>query len=58
MIRKILFLRDTLQITPWNRTSDSLYVEWIMHKIFSIDKSAQNVDFDNFEEGCNWTYYV
>ena len=42
--------------TPWNRTDASLRAEWTSHNLFApIDKSAQDIDFDNAEEG--WTIW-
>lgn len=41
--------------TPWNRTDGSLLTEWKSHHFFAaFDKSAQDIDFDNAEEG--WTF--
>jgi hypothetical protein len=41
--------------TSWNRTDDSLFTEWESHHFFSpFDKSAQDIEFDNAEEG--WTF--
>lgn len=36
--------------TPWERSTPSLQVEYTMHQIFSFDRSAQDIDFDNKEE--------
>ena len=41
--------------TPWERSESSLLTEWNSHQVFAIfDKSAQDIDFDNDEEG--WTF--
>ena len=45
--------------TPWDRSEQSLLVEWRSHNLFApFDKSAQDVDFDNPEEGFNFWDYV
>lgn len=45
--------------TAWNRTLESLLVEWKEHKryAFASDR-AKNVDFDNAEEGKDAWYYA
>ena len=43
--------------TPWDRTNESLLVEWQGHHKYRIAKSAQNIDFDNREEGKPADYY-
>ena len=44
--------------TPWERTERSLFIEWNAHRAFSpFDVSAQNVDFDNVEEGEGYLYF-
>jgi len=44
--------------TAWERTNRSLFIEWDAHRIFSpFDASAQNVDFDNMEEGKGYLYF-
>ena len=41
--------------TPWDRSHTSLLTEWNSHMFFTpFDKSAQDIDFDNEEEG--WTF--
>ena len=41
--------------TPWARSEQSLLTEWNSHHVFAaFDKSAQDIDFDNHEEG--WTF--
>lgn len=45
--------------TPWKRTAKSLLVEWKQHALYSpFDKSAQDIDFDNAEEGKGARYYI
>lgn len=44
--------------TPWERTDRSLHIEWNSHNLFApFSASAQNIDFDNEEEGCGYIYY-
>ena len=46
--------------TSWNRTRKSLTVEWRAHMWFGGKlgvKRAQNIDFDNKEEGKNYKYF-
>ena len=43
--------------TDWSRTAHSLYHEWECHNEFSIAESAQNIDFDNDEEGKTRIYF-
>ena len=43
--------------TDWNRTDESLLIEWEGHHIYRIAKSAKNIDFDNNEEGMPLDYY-
>ena len=46
--------------TAWNRTKDSLLKEWKAHMLFWGDlgvKRAQNVDFDNNEEGKGYKHF-
>ena len=44
--------------TPWERTDRSLHIEWNSHNLFApFSASAQNIDFDNDEEGCGYIYY-
>ncbi len=59
-IINIMQLYDKDFNTAWNRTDDSLMVEWENHDIYSwLDKSAQDIDFDNDEEGySSWDYFV
>ena len=46
-------------LTKWNRSAKSLLSEWNSHDFFApYDVSAQNVDFDNAEEGMRFRYYV
>lgn len=50
---------DQYHNTPWERTEESLLLEWQMHHVFAaFDVSAQNVDFDNNEEGKDEIYYI
>ena len=41
----------------WNRTKDSLLIEWKAHHRYRIAKSARDIDFDRAEEGCDMKYY-
>ena len=44
--------------TPWKRDSlYYLYVEWDAHKAMAISPRAQNVDFDNLEDGKGYLYF-
>ena len=45
--------------TAWDRSDSSLDTEWIAHNACApLDKSAQNIDFDNGEEGFTlWNYF-
>ena len=55
----VLLEHDRIYCTAWNRTKDSLVTEWKWHMNFQkFSTSAQNVDFDNYEEGKNGEYYV
>ena len=50
---------DQYHNTPWERTSTSLLIEWEEHDRFAFaHESAQNVDFDNNEEGKDEIYYI
>ena len=43
----------------WNRTKKSVLSEWKIHALFApLSDRAQNIDFDEAEEGANATYYV
>lgn len=45
--------------TPWDRSIGSLSTEWTAHNIFApFDESAQNVDFNNKEEGFSFFDYI
>lgn len=44
--------------TNWERTKESLKTEWVWHNNFSFERSAQNIDFDNAEEGKTGWYYI
>lgn len=58
LIAECLIQYDTDFDTSWQRTSSSLVTEWKAHNIFApFDSSAQNVDFDNAEEGKKTGYY-
>lgn len=41
----------------WRRTKQSVLVEWRNHHLYSLKKQAQDVDFDNAEEGKGTWYY-
>ena len=58
-ILKCLLEYDDDFHTAWDRTLDSLLIEWREHKryAFASDR-AKNVDFDNAEEGKNAWYYA
>ena len=44
--------------TAWNRTSDSLMTEWKEHHRYAFaSPRAQNIDFDNNEEGKGFFYF-
>ena len=50
---------DTDFNTDWDRTKKSLMTEWKGHHSFQLfSKSAQNIDFDNAEEGKSYWYYT
>ena len=54
----VLFEYDDDFGTPWNRTKESVLSEWKSHKAFAFaSETAQNVDFDNKEEGKGFVYY-
>ena len=43
----------------WNRTKESVLSEWKSHNFFAFaSPRAQNVDFDEAEEGVHFSYYV
>ncbi len=45
--------------TPWDRTLESLLSEWKSHHFFSwAAASAQNIDFDNKEEGMGFGHFL
>ncbi len=45
--------------TAWNRTLDSLVVEWREHKRYAwASARAKNIDFDNAEEGAGFFHYL
>ena len=56
-IIKVMQQCDSDFETPWDRTTYSLYVEWDAHRHMAIHPRAQNVDFDNREEGKNHFYF-
>ena len=37
--------------TDWDRSDESLLIEWKSHHKYRIMESAKNIDFDNYEEG-------
>jgi hypothetical protein len=43
--------------TEWNRTKESLLIEWKGHHKWRIAPSARHIDFDNAEEGMPLEYY-
>lgn len=50
-IVKIMLEYDEDFSTPLERSQKSLLKEWKEHNKYSLAKSAQNIDFDNAEEG-------
>ena len=56
---KCLIDYDGRHNTPWKRTMDSLRIEWKGHHMFAkFHKRAQNIDYDNKEEGKDILYYI
>ena len=44
--------------TPWDRSKESLKVEWkAHHKYSAFSQSARDIDFDNNDEGKNKAYF-
>ena len=44
--------------TPWDRTKESLEIEWkAHHKYSAFSQSARDIDFDNNDEGKNKAYF-
>ena len=57
-IIKIMLQYDQDFDTPWNRTEDSLLLEWEEHHKYRISESAKNIDFDNNEENfTRWDFF-
>ena len=45
--------------TGWNRTNKSLLTEWKEHNRYAFaSPRAQNIDFDNAEEGMGFWYFL
>ena len=57
-IIKIMQKYDEDFNTNWERTDDSLLIEWKEHHKYSFfHERAQNIDFDNKEEGRTERYF-
>lgn len=55
----VLKKHDIIYGTAWDRTHSSLLTEWKWHMKFQrFSPRAQNIDFDNDEEGKGGVYYI
>ncbi len=55
----IMLKYDETHNTDWERTKESLLIEWREHNRYSwASARAQNVDFDNNEEGKGFWYFL
>lgn len=48
---------DAIFGTDWERTNESLMVEWEGHQKYWMKKRGQDIDFDNGEEGKDMAYF-
>ncbi len=55
---KVMLKYDRELDTPFDRTAESLAVEWKCHGWFSFEKSSQDIDFDNAEEAFRELDYI
>ncbi len=54
---KCLLKFDRHYNTEWDRTEESLLIEWEGHHKWRLASSAKHIDFDNNEEGMPLEYY-
>ena len=58
-VLQCLLAYDAERGTPWNRTLKSLCTEWEGHHMFAwASDRAQNIDFNNAEEGKGIPYFI